>query len=282
MSVGGFILSRNSPRIDRAVRSLAACCDQVLVVDTGSTDDTVERAAASGAEVKTVPWLGFGNARRQAVSALGERGHDYALFIDSDEFITDDDSAKLRAFFRSGLWSAGHRLRLNEWVTTPRRRFLFRTGYRTRLFRVDAARYEDWMLIHERPRVEGARPVSIAIEHDYLTENASRSVKARRYALLWAIVHRQRSAKPEAVQLVSHLVRNLLVKGALWRGGPDAVVPALVEARYHAEKQRALRQVQAGLHDEKVRAFEAGNWAEVIAAVEQSLEPGAPAAALTR
>ena len=42
--------------------------------------------------------------------------------------------------------------------------------------------------------------------------------------------------------------------------------------RYHAEKQQALRQVRAGVHDEAVRAFDAGSWADVIAAVEQTLK----------
>lgn len=269
--VAGFILARNSPQVGRAVASLRAAVDDVLVVDTGSTDDTPLRAAEAGGQVITRRWEGFGSARRVAVDELRRQGHTWAVFIDSDEYLEPQASSALRQVAMEGLAGDGFRLQLNDWVTTPTRRFRFRTGYRTRLFRLEVARYEPRMLVHESPRIVGAQRLPIAIEHDYFEPGSVRPEKVFRYGLLWAVVNHARRPKPAWLQYVSHLARNLVVKGALWRGGLDAFAPARLEARYHAEKHRALARLQAGAYGEVLAAFEAGAYPEVLAQVDRAL-----------
>jgi (heptosyl)LPS beta-1,4-glucosyltransferase len=252
------------------VTSLRAAVDDVLVVDTGSTDDTARRAAEAGAQVIHRPWEGFGTARRGAVDELRRQGHTWGVFIDSDEYLDPAASSALRRLAQAGLTGNGWRLQLNDWVTTPTRRFRFRTGYRTRLFRLEVARYEPRMLVNESPRIAGAQRLPIAIEHDYFEPGSVRPEKVFRYGLLWALVNQTRRPKPAWLQYVSHLARNLVVKGALWRGGVDAVEPARLEARYHAEKHRALARLQAGAYGEVVAAFERGAFREVLAQVERA------------
>ena len=60
-----------------------AFADEWIVVDSGSTDDTRERARSFGAEViVTTEWLGFGVQKQRAL----ERAHgDWVLAIDADE-----------------------------------------------------------------------------------------------------------------------------------------------------------------------------------------------------
>src|SRR3546814_17772622 len=55
LPVSGVVIARNeADRIERCVRSLTGLCAEVVVLDSGSTDDTVARACAIGADRKSV------------------------------------------------------------------------------------------------------------------------------------------------------------------------------------------------------------------------------------
>ena len=74
-------------------RPLAACldslgfCDEILVVDSGSTDGTVELAQSRGARVIRREWRGFGAQKQFAVE---QASHDWVLCVDSDERVTPE------------------------------------------------------------------------------------------------------------------------------------------------------------------------------------------------
>ena len=97
-------------------KNIARCLDSVpfvaekLVVDCGSTDDTVAIAQAHGARVVHQDWLGFGPQRN---FASGQAAHDWILVLDADEFFTselvEECRARLPALMASGL--SGARLR---------------------------------------------------------------------------------------------------------------------------------------------------------------------------
>ena len=89
------ILTLNeAKRIGACVQS-ARFADQVLVIDGGSTDGTVDQARELGAEVHTyADWQGFAAQRnRQIAHARG----DYILFLDADEEITAELRDELQA-----------------------------------------------------------------------------------------------------------------------------------------------------------------------------------------
>lgn len=64
--------------------------DQIIVVDSGSTDDTTTIAAALGAEVLQFQWNGkFPKKRNWALQNANLR-HEWILFLDADEFVTEE------------------------------------------------------------------------------------------------------------------------------------------------------------------------------------------------
>jgi len=83
---------------------LAAClesasfADEIVVVDSGSTDATVEIALRHAARVVQKEWLGFGPQKQFAVSAAA---HDWVLCLDADERISDALRAAIVAEMRS-------------------------------------------------------------------------------------------------------------------------------------------------------------------------------------
>jgi glycosyltransferase involved in cell wall biosynthesis len=72
---------------------------EVLVVDSGSRDDTVEVARACGARVVEHAWLGFGPQKRFAV---GEAAHDWVLCLDADERVSPALADAIAGLFASG------------------------------------------------------------------------------------------------------------------------------------------------------------------------------------
>ncbi len=84
--------------IGRAIDSVRGFVDDVVVVDTGSSDATREIAAACGARVYERPWDGrFGTARNASLElARGE----WALVLDGDEAIAPQDAGLIRDLIR--------------------------------------------------------------------------------------------------------------------------------------------------------------------------------------
>lgn len=102
--VVGAILARDeADTIERCITALRPAVDAVLVVDTGSTDDTVAIAEAAGAQVIQTTWQDdFGKARRAADDVLGHTG--WVLWVDADEFLDTEDLAVPR--LAAGLFDA--------------------------------------------------------------------------------------------------------------------------------------------------------------------------------
>jgi glycosyltransferase involved in cell wall biosynthesis len=106
------VLTRNEePNIRRCIASLA-WADQVVVVDSGSTDGTVAITRSLGIEVVEQPWLGFSDQREFALR-LPQIRHDWVYFVDADEWVSPQLAAEIAAQLRDPSCAGfAHRLRL--------------------------------------------------------------------------------------------------------------------------------------------------------------------------
>jgi primosomal protein N'' len=90
-----LIVKDEHDNLGRCLASLERFCDEVVVYDTGSTDDTREIARAAGALVVEGDWDGdFARARN---AALDHCSGEWVLWIDADEALVTDDSAQRAA-----------------------------------------------------------------------------------------------------------------------------------------------------------------------------------------
>ncbi len=94
MELSVVILARNESRnIERAIASSFLISEDIIVVDTGSTDDTRELAANAGARVIEIPWQGFGASRNHGAAQAKQ---DWIFVLDADERITHSLAGEIK------------------------------------------------------------------------------------------------------------------------------------------------------------------------------------------
>ena len=86
--ISAVIITKNEERnIGRCLDSLAGVADQILVVDSSSTDDTVNICREKGAQVYTRSWHGYSDQKNWGND---QAEHDWILSIDADEALSDE------------------------------------------------------------------------------------------------------------------------------------------------------------------------------------------------
>ena len=91
--LSAVIITRNAARVLPACLDSIGFAQEVVIVDSGSTDDTVEIARARGARVVQKEWLGYGPQKQFAVD---QAAHDWVLCVDSDERVSPELQASIR------------------------------------------------------------------------------------------------------------------------------------------------------------------------------------------
>lgn len=152
--LSAVVITRNNEATIRRCAESLEFAEEIIVLDSGSTDETMEICKALGAQVhETSEWPGYGPQKNRA---LGFATGEWVIAIDSDEWITP----ALRAEIERTIALADAK----EAYAIPRRssfcgRFMKHSGwwpdYVVRLFRREAGRYSDDRT-HERLLVNGA------------------------------------------------------------------------------------------------------------------------------
>ena len=90
-----MIVRNEEKNIEQALSWGKSVMWEQVVVDTGSTDRTVELAKRMGARVVTFPWVDdFAAAKNYAIE---QAQGDWIAFLDADEYMTPEDAGKLKA-----------------------------------------------------------------------------------------------------------------------------------------------------------------------------------------
>ena len=227
LPISGVVITRDAAaRIGSTLRSLDFCAER-LVLDSGSTDGTVEAARAAGARVEVQPFAGYGPQKRRAV-ALAR--HDWILSLDADEVLDDEARA------------ACERLDLSDpeacWAIR-RRTFVGRREIRhgawgrdlvVRIFNRTTADFKP-LPVHEE--VEHRRPPRLlagSIIHHGFTDCRDVLERSLRYAPLKAGIMRSKGERSAAwllpVRGLAAFSKSYIVRGG-WRDGAAGFVIAV-------------------------------------------------------
>lgn len=188
------IIARNEAhRIARCLKSVAFA-DQIVVLDSGSTDDTVAIARGLGADVEVTPdWPGFGPQKNRALARCRYR---WVLSIDADEQISDALAAEILQVLRAApaeATVAGYWLRRSSrYCGQVIRHGLWGNDRVLRLFERQRGRFTD-ARVHESLVCDGeTRVLEGILVHDSVDSPEDARSKARRYAFLGAEALRAR------------------------------------------------------------------------------------------
>lgn len=152
-TLGVAIIAHNAAgRLAQCLEALAFA-DDIVVVDCGSTVDTVAIARAHGARVVVAAdWPGFGPQKNRALAAMSS---DWVLSLDTDEVVSPELAASIRAAIRAPRGNVYALDRLSAFCGQWVRHSGWYPDWVPRLFRRDAARFSD-DLVHERLVFDGA------------------------------------------------------------------------------------------------------------------------------
>ena len=152
MSLSVIIITKNEEQNMRGCLEAVSWADEIIVVDSGSTDNTVAICKELGAKALVMDWPGFGPQKNRALAlATG----DWVLSLDADERV----SAELRLEIQSAVAHPGENLafrmpRSSSYCGRAMRHSGWWPDYITRLFKRGHARFSD-NLVHERLIVNG-------------------------------------------------------------------------------------------------------------------------------
>lgn len=152
MRISATIITFNEERnIARAMESLR-CCDEIIVVDSHSTDRTAEIAERLGARVIEGPWPGY--ARQKNVAAE-HAAHDWILSIDADEALSEALEGEIWQIKKYGpVFDAYTMPRLAQYMG----RWILHSGwYPDRKIRLYHRKKARWVgdFVHESVQVDG-------------------------------------------------------------------------------------------------------------------------------
>lgn len=238
------ITLNESAHITECLASVA-WADEVLVVDSGSTDDTVERARAAGARVITRDWPGYAHQKN---FAAGEAAHDWILSVDADERVTPELADEIRALLGSDPPLAGYRIprvtwHLGRWI----RHTDWYPDYQLRLYDRRRARWTP-KRVHESVATDGPHgKLRSDLQHYAYRDVAHHVETMERYTSLAAEEMHAAGRRAGLVSLTLHpaaaFLRNYVLKGGFLAGRAGLTI-SLMNARYvflKFAKLRALR-----------------------------------------
>ncbi len=209
-------------RIGRTLEALAFA-DEIVVVDSASTDRTVEICRARGARVLTHAFEGFGPQKRFATA---QASHDWVLNLDADEVVAPELGGAIRALLDAGEPPcAGYRLSFQ--LVFMGRPFRHGALAHRRVLRLFDRRRASWTdaAVHERLVVDGAVGDLPGTVLHFTTRNLEDSVaKLNAYSTFGALELRQRGKRCSAAHVLLlgpfHFIRHWVFLGNFMNGVP--------------------------------------------------------------
>jgi glycosyltransferase involved in cell wall biosynthesis len=207
-----FIIARDeADRIGRTISAVRELSDDIIVVDSGSTDGTQAVAEGLGARVIFNAWPGYGQQKRFAEEQCR---YNWMLNIDADEVMPPDLAAEIAALFSRGEPVAdAYRLRIAELFPgeSAPHRFAYALAP-VRLYRRDRGRYSP-SPVHDRvDLLPGARVARLkgTIHHYSVRSLGEQMAKLNAYSDAQADDLDQRGETISVFRMVAEFPANFI------------------------------------------------------------------------
>jgi len=146
------IITKNEEKfIEDAIKS-SLFADEIMVLDSGSTDNTCFIAKDLGARVENQDWLGFGSQKNKAIELAS---NDWVFVLDSDERITPELKFEILLKLENPRYDGFYVARLNRFFGRDIKTCGLYPDYSLRLFNKQKGRFND-VEVHESVQIKGA------------------------------------------------------------------------------------------------------------------------------
>jgi glycosyltransferase involved in cell wall biosynthesis len=224
------VITFNEAEHIAAALDSVAWADEIIVVDSGSTDGTAEIARPKATRVIVRDWPGYS---AQKNFAADQAANDWVLSLDADERVTPALAQEIRSLLHRGPDAPGYRIKrvsfyLGRWIRTTD----WYPDYQLRLYDRRAGRWNG-LRIHESFRLTRGQPrlLSGEIEH-YAYRNISHHLKKiDAYTTLIAEQLHEEGRRTSLVRMALHATfaffRNYILRRGFLDGVPGLIVSAL-------------------------------------------------------
>jgi len=210
VKVAACVIAKNEEKnLPRLLKSLKGKFEEIVVVDTGSTDRTVEVAKSFGCKVVSHPWRGFADARNRAVREVSEKV-DWLWHFDADFELEEEEFKKALTYLKFYLNSPveGLLIGVRNFSSTGEVKalsshiFIHRPGI-------------EWAgKVHECPKVERVAGIPVFVNHYGYSDFRVQIEKARRnYGLLKEELQSLEPGTREHAVKLFYLIQTLTILG---------------------------------------------------------------------
>ncbi|MCM8749445.1 glycosyltransferase [Thermomicrobiaceae bacterium CFH 74404] len=242
-----IVLTLNEERhLPGCLASVAGLARQILVVDSGSHDRTVELARAAGAEVVHRPFTGFASQRNAALELARQP---WVLFLDADERVTPELAAEIRQAIdgatdaTAGFWIPTQNWMFGRWI----RGGGWWPDEHLRLLRAGRARYRPDVEVHEVVELSGeAGRLAYPLVHINYESYLEFLAKQARYARIRAEMLARQGRRPRRRTYLGQPARELWRRFVTLRGyrdGPTGLFLALAMAWHELHTWLLVRRL---------------------------------------
>ena len=204
MRISAVIITFNEEKNIREAIDSVSWADEILIVDSESSDKTIEIARSSGVKIITQKWLGFS---KQKQFAIDNAEFDWVFSLDADERVSDKLKDEILELKNSKNFADGYKIpRLSFYMNRPIKHGGWYPDWQIRFFDRRKAKWKD-VIIHESIQMsENSEPAKLNgdILH-YTIENAAEHHKmiGTRYAPLAARQMFERGKKVSSLKVMT-------------------------------------------------------------------------------
>ena len=238
-----MITLNEEKNLERTLKSVQDFADEIVIVDSGSTDKTEEIAKRFGAKFVYQKWLGYGPQKNKAIELSTS---DWILNIDADEEISPELANKIKAIKENSRYKVykinfmsvcfNKKIKHGGWSNT----------YRIRLFRKNAGSYNENSVHEEFVTTHEIAKLHKYIYHHSYSDLADYFEKFNKYTTLGAIEYYKKGKKASLISIVLSPIYKFLRMYIVRLGfldGLEGFLLATTSSLYTMVKYYKLREI---------------------------------------